>query len=238
MKRVAWVTGASSGVGLGSAKALAEAGFAVVLSARNEKNLAEASRAVGGDYRVVDVANPQAVREVVNDIEAQYGRIDVLVANAGMNVAARAWGEVSHADFDKLVSVNLNGVFYCIDAVLPGMRARKDGTVITVASWAGRLPSAMAGPGYVAAKHGAVAMTHTLNMTEFKNGIRACSLCPGEIATSAMSRRKNPPSPEVLDRMLTVEDVARVVRFVAETPARMCVNEILFSPTWNMAYAR
>ncbi len=239
--KVCWVTGASSGIGAALAALLADQGHRVVLSARGREALdAQAARiaAAGGsaDLEPVDVGDAVQVRRAVAAIEARHGRIDVLVANAGANVGKRAWGEVSVADFDRLVQINLNGVFYCIDAVLPGMRARGAGQVITVASWAGKFVSVKPGPAYTAAKTALVALTASLNMAEYAHGIRACAISPGEVATPAMARRIPPVPAEVTERMLKPEDVAAAVAFVVAMPAHANVNEIVMSPTWNAAF--
>jgi NADP-dependent 3-hydroxy acid dehydrogenase YdfG len=116
------------------------------------------------------------------------------------------------------------------------MRERKAGLIINIASWAGRFESVMAGGGYTAAKHGMVVMTLSLNHEECANGIRATAICPGEVATPILLERPIPPSAEDMARMLQPEDLGRTIRFVAEMPAHVCVNEILISPSWNRSF--
>lgn len=240
-RKVCWITGASSGIGATIAQTLAGQGHVVVLSARGLPALEEAVariRATGGvaDAVVVDVTDHAQVLRAVAEIEARHGKIDVLVANAGLNVGARAWGVVSNTDFDHLIQVNLNGVYYCIDAVLPGMRDRQSGLIINLASWAGKYAGAKPGPAYTAAKTAVVALTASLNMSEYVNHIRACAISPGEVATPAMARRI-PPVPEaVLQRMLQPADVAAAVSFVVAMPEHACINEIILSPTMNAAF--
>ena len=241
MSKVCWVTGASSGIGAAVAEGLALEGHTVIISARGEAALQEAkalllAKSANVDAVVVDVTDPQKVRDAVRDIEGRHGRIDVLVANAGTNVGARGWGEVALGDFDRLIQVNLSGVYYCIDAVLPGMRERGGGQVVNLASWAGKFFGAKPGPGYTAAKAAVVALTTSLNASEYRNTIRACAISPGEVATPAIARRKPPVAAEVLERMLKAEDVAAAVNFVVGMPGRACINEIVLSPTWNTAY--
>ena len=103
--------------------------------------------------------------------------------------------------------MNLDGTFYCMHAVLPSMRARKEGLLINIASWAGKYTLAMAGGAYNGSKHAVVALTETLNMEECVNGIRACALCPAEVATPILDRRPIPPSPEERARMLQADDI-------------------------------
>lgn len=239
--KVCWVTGASSGIGAAAAEMLAARGHHVILSARGQEALdaqAQKIRAAGGhaDVELADVGDATQVRRAVSAIEDRFGRIDVLVANAGLNVGRRAWGEVSVEDFDRLVHVNLSGMFYCIDAVLPGMRKNGGGQIINLASWAGKVFSAKPGPAYTAAKSAVVALTASLAMSEYANNIRATVISPGEVATPAMARRVPPVSPEVAARMLAPDDVAAAVAFVIDMPERATVNEIVLAPTWNTAF--
>jgi NADP-dependent 3-hydroxy acid dehydrogenase YdfG len=138
--------------------------------------------------------------------------------------------------WDDVVRINLNGLFYCCYAVLPGMRARKDGVIINISSWAGRYASVLTGPAYNATKRAVIAVTESINMEECMHGIRATSILPGEVATPIMEKRPVPPSPEERARMAQPEDFGRAILFVATLPARTCVNELIMSPTWNRFY--
>jgi NADP-dependent 3-hydroxy acid dehydrogenase YdfG len=119
---------------------------------------------------------------------------------------------------------------------MKGMRERGGGLIVMVSSWAGRHASKLTGPAYNAAKHGVVALSHSINMEEGMNGIRSCVIMPGEVNTPIMDQRPVPPSQETRARMLQSEDLGRVIRFVAESPAHVCLNEILISPTWNRTF--
>ena len=138
--------------------------------------------------------------------------------------------------WDKLVEINLNGVLYCMRAVLPAMRKQKDGCIINVASWAGRHVSKMPGPAYTTTKHAVLALTHSFNMDECVNGLRACCLSPGEVATPILKLRPVVPSEEEQAKMLQPEDCGRTIAFVASMPPRVCMNEILISPTHNRGF--
>jgi NADP-dependent 3-hydroxy acid dehydrogenase YdfG len=140
------------------------------------------------------------------------------------------------AGWNQLVEINLNGVLYCMRAVLPTMRRQQDGLIINVSSWAGRHVSKMPGPAYTTTKHAVSALTHSFNMDECVNGLRACCLSPGEVATPILKARPVPPAPEELARMLQPEDLGRTIAFVASLPPHVCVNEILISPTWNRGF--
>lgn len=240
-KRVAWITGGGSGIGLAGAQELAREGWTVVISGRRKDVLDEAAAGIakaGGNVEamVLDVSNAVDAEKAAKAIVAKHGRIDLLVNSAGVNVPKRSWDDFTLEGWDKLVDINLNGVMYCMHAVLPAMRAQKDGVIINVASWAGRHVSKLTGPAYTATKHAVLALTHSFNMDEFKNGLRACCLSPGEVATPIMKQRPVPPSAEDMARMLQPEDLGRTIAFVASMPARACINEILISPTHNRSF--
>jgi NADP-dependent 3-hydroxy acid dehydrogenase YdfG len=239
--KVAWITGAGSGIGEATAEALAESGATVVLSGRRADPLeAVAHRIVGSGGRAepapLDVADTAAAARVAADIERRHGRVDILVNNAGMNIPNRHWNEVTAAAFREVVDINLNGTINCILPVLPGMRERRDGVIVNVASWAGRFDNPITGPAYLAAKHGVVALTQNLNRDEGRHNIRGTAICPGEVATPILDKRPVPIPAEVRARMLQSADLASVIRYVAEAPAHVCLNEILISPTWNRSY--
>ncbi|WP_024575594.1 MULTISPECIES: SDR family oxidoreductase [unclassified Afipia] len=240
-KRVAWITGGGSGIGLAGAQELAKEGWTVVISGRRKDVLDEAVASIaesGGKIEaiVLDVSSAADAEKVAKEIVAKHGRIDLLVNSAGVNVPKRSWDDITTEGWDKLVDINLSGVMYCMRAVLPTMRAQKDGVIINVASWAGRHVSKMTGPAYTTTKHAVLALTHSFNMDEFKNGLRACCLSPGEVATPILKLRPVPPSAEDMAKMLQPEDLGRTIAFVASMPAHVCINEILISPTHNRSF--
>ena len=240
-KRVAWITGGGSGIGLAGAEALAKDGWTVVISGRRKDVLDEAVAGIaksGGQIEamVLDVSSAADAEKVAKAIVAKHGRVDLLVNSAGVDVPKRSWDDITTEGWDKLVDINLSGVMYCMRAVLPAMRAQKDGVIINVASWAGRHVSKMTGPAYTTTKHAVLALTHSFNMDEFKNGLRACCLSPGEVATPILKLRPVPPSKEDMAKMLQPEDLGRTIAFVASMPAHACINEILISPTHNRSF--
>lgn len=236
--QVAWVTGAGSGIGLAAAQSLAQAGATVVLSGRRRELLqeqADAINASGGRAEVeeLDVSDADAVQQVAQAVLGRHGRVDILVNSAGLNVPNRFWSNQTTAGWNEVMRVNLDGSYYCTAAVLPAMRTQKSGLVINISSWSGKYDTYMTGPAYNAAKHAVVAMTAHLNQEECVNGIRACAVCPAEVATPILDKRPVPPSAEDRARMLQPEDLGRTIRFIAEMPPHACVNEIVISPTWN-----
>jgi NADP-dependent 3-hydroxy acid dehydrogenase YdfG len=239
--KVTWITGAGTGIGLAGAQALAAGGATVVMSGRRADVLereADAIRKAGGKVEIapLDVSDAAAVQRVAEAILARHGRVDILVNSAGLNNPQRYWRDQTIDGWDQVIRINLDGTFYCVRAVLPAMRSRKDGLVINISSWAGVHTSALVGAAYNGSKAAVVSLTETINMEECVNGIRACAICPAEVATPILDRRPVPPSAEERARMLQPEDLGDTIRWVAEQPAHVCLNEIIISPTWNRIY--
>ena len=239
--KVAWVTGAGTGIGLSGAQRLAAAGATVIMSGRRADVLereAGSIRNAGGKAEVeaLDVSNAVSVQRVAQAILARYGNLDILVNAAGVNNPRRFWRDQTVESWDEVIRINLDGTFYCTHAVLPSMRVRKDGLVINISSWAGKYTSAMVGAAYNGSKHAVISLTETINMEECVNGIRACAICPAEVATPILDRRPVPPSAEERARMLQPDDLGNTICWVAEQPAHVCINEITISPTWNRLY--
>lgn len=230
--KTAWITGGGTGIGAAGARALAEAGCRVVISGRRVEPLEALAAEIGAEARALDVADADAVEAAV----AEIGPVDILVASAGLNVPNRALSKLDVAGWDKVVDVNLNGMFYAARAVLPGMRARGGGVLVLVSSWAGRYATRLTGAAYNATKHAVVALSESINDEEGANGIRSTVIMPGEVATDILKSRPVPPSEAQMARMLQAEDLGATIRFVAEMPPRACINEILISPTWNRFY--
>jgi NADP-dependent 3-hydroxy acid dehydrogenase YdfG len=238
---IAWVTGAGSGIGEAAAMALAREGATLVLTGRREEALQRVSdkiAAAGGraTVQVADVTNSDAVQKVANTIRTEHGRLDIVVNNAGMNIPDRSWQRLTMEGAQAVIEGNLTSAFYVVQATLPLMRAQHGGLIIHTASWAGRFIGPMSGPAYIAAKHGMVAMSHTINLEECQNGIRSCVICPGEVATPILANRPIPETPEAMARMVQPDDMGRLVAFIATQPAHVCINEVVISPTHNRGY--
>ena len=238
--KIAWITGGGSGIGLAGAVELVKAGAHVVISGRTAGTNASAEKTLkamgSAEAMLVDVADKHAVKAAADTVLAKHGRIDILVNSAGTNATKRNWDVVAVDAWDDVVAINLSGLFYCCHAVLPAMRAQKDGLIINISSWAGRYPSKLTGPAYNATKRAVIALTETINIEECLNGIRGCSILPGEVATPILDKRPIPPSQERRERMVQAEDLGQAILFVASMPARTCVNELIIAPTLNHSY--
>jgi NADP-dependent 3-hydroxy acid dehydrogenase YdfG len=239
--KVAWVTGAGSGIGEAVALTLANEGAEIVLTGRRAEPLeAVASRiedAGGTAYaQPGDLTQPDAVHQIGSFIKGQIGRLDILCNNAGVNINDRHWDKLTPENAHLMVAGNLTAPASCVTVALPIMRAQKDGLIIHTASMAGRFIGTFPGPLYIAAKHGLVAMSHTINMQECINGIRSCVFLPGEVATPILDSRPNPVGPEERGRMVQPQDCADLILYIALLPPRLVMNEVMLAPTANRSY--
>lgn len=240
-KKVAWITGGGTGIGLATAQRLAGQGWHVAVSGRREAELKAACDAIakaGGSAEAVplDVSDAAAVTGAAEGILARNGRIDALVCSAGTNVPNRYWKDLTPEAFAKVSAINLNGVAFCVGAVLPAMRAAGGGSIVVVSSWAGWRYLPFTGAAYGATKQGLSPLVESINDQEGGYGIRATHVCPGEVATPILRSRPVPPPEEDIARMLKPEDVGDAIAYAVNAPAHVCLNEIVIGPTWNRIY--
>lgn len=231
--RVAIVTGAGTGIGRATAVLLAGVGAQVVLVGRRLPPLQETAELAGPRAKVhpANISDDVQVSALVATVERELGRVDVLINNAGVNVPVRGLDRISPADWRMIVDVDLNGPFMVTRAVLPLMRAQRSGTIVNVSSMAAITAGLLSGPAYSAAKHGLNSLTDSINLAERQNGIRACSICPGEVATPILDARPVPPPAEVRGAMLQPEDVAATILHVVSLPQRATIDLITIRPT-------
>lgn len=236
-----WITGAGTGIGRAMALAFAAAGCRVAITGRTEATLNETQRLVQGAGGAVlavtaDVTDPAGVTRAHAAVVEAFGDPDILVNNAGANAKRRHWSELQPDDMAAVLDVNLKGPFLCSLAVLPAMRARGAGMLIHTASVAGTGIFAVSGPSYTAAKHGARAMSATINAEEGIHGIRSVCINPGEVATPILDSRPRPPTAEERALMVQPEDIAAAAVFAARMPPRTCMAEMTIAPTDNAFY--
>jgi 3-oxoacyl-[acyl-carrier protein] reductase len=186
--RVALVTGGSRGIGRAIALALAAAGASVAVNYRERVEEAEAvAERIRRDGRRAatfgaDVSLRIAVQSMVHDIEAELGPVDILVNNAGMSVA-RGLEDITEAEFDHTLEVNLKSAFLCTQAVLPGMRARRWGRIVNVSSIGARIGAGSTSIAYAAAKAGIEGLTRGYALRLASEGVTANAVAPGLIET-------------------------------------------------------
>jgi len=234
--KVVWMTGAGTGIGKAGALMFAQEGAAVALIGRRRDKLDEVAaeiHAMGGTAAVeaLDVADRKKVGEAGERLLKRLGRVDILVNNAGLNVVNRRLDEIGAEDWDYILAVNLTGAFNMVQAVMPAMRNQKDGLIINIASTAAKRVSGVAGIAYSASKFGMLGMSLSLTQEAWKFGIRACCLCPDDVNTPIMARRKVKYPAEVLEQFIQPEDLAETMRFVALMPRRTSIPEMVIYPT-------
>jgi len=232
--KVVLITGGGTGIGKAIAQSFASDGAKVVITGRREAKLREVADALAGSapirYHAADVADLAQVQALVQWVNDEVGPIDILINNAGMNVLARRIHELQPDDWARMLEVNTTGVFNTIYTVLPQMRERKDGLLLTVSSVAGVRASVLAGAGYSASKHAVNALMTVVALEEKDNGIRATVINPGEVNTPILDERPVPVSDEHKARILQPEDVAAAAHFVAMLPPRAHVPELIIKP--------
>ncbi|MEM7125227.1 MAG: SDR family oxidoreductase [Chloroflexota bacterium] len=233
--KVVLVTGGGTGVGRSVAELFAKEGAKVVITGRRESLLAEVSASIAAEpavrYYAADVADRGQVQALIQWVGSEVGTIDILVSNAGLNVPERQLSVLSAESWELLMNVNATGAFYMVEAVLPAMRAQKDGVIISVSSIAGIRPSVLAGAAYNASKHAMTALTKSISLEERENGIRATCIHPGEINTPILDARPVPVSDERKAQILQPEDVADAVLFVATMHPRAHILEMTMKPS-------
>ena len=233
--KAALVTGGGSGIGLATARALLAEGARVAIAGRSADKLRQAADALtAGDrlhHQAADVTDPAQVQRLVRDVTARLGKIDMLVNNAGLNIKQRAFRELTVESYHQLIAANLHGAFYCMQAVVPQMRQRKDGLIVCINSISGKRSGPLGGASYNAAKFGLSALGICVAAEEKDNNIRVCNIYPGEIDTPILVNRPVPVTDEQRKKILHSEDVAATVLFVAAMPPRVSIPELVIKPT-------
>jgi NADP-dependent 3-hydroxy acid dehydrogenase YdfG len=235
--KTALVTGGATGIGQGIALALAGEGCRVAIVGRRLDRLHEAAAAWHGAPAIAchgaDVADRTSVGELFTWAESELGPIDILVNSAGINTPRRSMAEMAPEKWDEIMNVNATGVYNCMHAVLPQMRARRDGLIVNISSVAGKRSSALGGVAYCASKFAVSALSTAVALEVGGLGIRITNVCPGEVETEILAARPVAPTAEHRARMLQPEDVAAAVLMVACLPPRAHIAEIIVKPTWQ-----
>jgi NADP-dependent 3-hydroxy acid dehydrogenase YdfG len=229
-QRVAVVTGASSGFGAATARALARDGWSVVAGARREDRLRELASATGARWARLDVTDAASVEAFVAPLE----RCDLLVNNAGNAFGAETIADADEANWRAMFELNVMGVLRMTRALLDRLVASGDGLVVNVGSIAG-FETYPGGAGYTASKHALRALTRTLRIELLGQPVRVTEIAPG-LAETEFSIVRYGGDRERAARVyagmepLTADDVAEAIRWVASLPARVDVDEMVLRP--------
>jgi NADP-dependent 3-hydroxy acid dehydrogenase YdfG len=222
--KAAFVTGASRGIGAAVSRALSNAGVSVGLASRSGDDLG-LERSIG---LACNVADPAEVNASVAATVERFGRLDILVANAGVG-AYGAFLDLSPDHLEEMIDVNLKGTLYAVRAALPHLLESGEADIVTLASEAGRrgLPYEAV---YCASKFGQVGFTRALDHELREQGVRCTNVCPGGVATDFALEEGRGRTRDVLAGMMTAEDVAEVVMFVLTRPRNHRILETALRP--------
>jgi NADP-dependent 3-hydroxy acid dehydrogenase YdfG len=236
---VALVTGASSGIGAAIARDLAARGYSIALAARRKdalEGVASAIRTAGGAAvpLVCDVTKPEQIATCVAHTMHEFGRIDVLVNNAGVMHNGRIGG-ADTTEWRAMIDVNLMGLMLMTHAVLPHMQAARRGHIVNISSVAGRIITVGNGV-YNVSKWGVNVFSEALRQEVYAEDIKVTVVGPGVVDTDLFEKIGNPTAREAFKAFaagfepLTADDVARAVGYAVEQPAHVSLNEILIRP--------
>ena len=238
-EEVAWVTGSSTGIGRASAVGLAEQGCRVAVhynrSEDEAREVVEQIEGSGGDAMLVggDVSDSGEVERMVREVEDRYGRLDVLVNNAGSLIERRSFSEMTEDLWDSVINVNLKSVFLCSKAVLPAMKRQGRGRIINMTSVAARNGGGPGSSAYASAKGGVSTLTRAMAKELVADNILVNAVAPGVITTPFHDRFTPPDVREQLSAAIpmgregTPEEVAGAVLFLASPWADYLVGEVI-----------
>ncbi|MGO4953280.1 SDR family oxidoreductase [Paenibacillus sp. DRB1-1] len=242
--KVVIITGASSGIGEATAKELASKGAKLVLAARREDRLQKLQEEVEQSegtaiYKVTDVTSHEQVEELVSYALQEFGKIDVLINNAGVMPQSFLFKKKIN-EWDMMIDINIKGLLYGIAAVLPTMREQKSGHIINLSSIAGHnvYPG---GTVYCATKHAVRAITEGLRQEEAICGtqIRTTNISPGAVSTELTEGITDAELKQTYDELyqgaIKAESIARAIAFAIEEPGDVAINEMIIRPTTQQA---
>ncbi len=229
--KVAIIVGSSSGMGKATARSYAQAGASVVLAARSKDKLDNLASEIGNRAIAcaTDARDVAQVNHLIQTTLDEFGQIDILVYATGTNIPDRSLEVLTHETWEMMIGTNLTGAFNCTKAVLPVMRKQQSGLIIYLSSGCVQSPD-VSGVSYQASKHGMSGLAHGTFQEEQENGIRTTVIFPGLCDTPIVLQRPVPTPPEVMAKALKPEDVADACLYVATTPARARIPELILLP--------
>ncbi|MYE26286.1 MAG: SDR family oxidoreductase [Chloroflexi bacterium] len=234
--KVVIITGASSGIGEASARLLAERGCKLTLAARSIDKMESLAAELSTDALVVgvDLTDPDGITDLVERTMERFGRIDVMLANAGVYVP----GQFADGDIDAysmMLKLNVDAVFRCAHAVIPIMKAQGGGDIVVTSSISGHI-DIVGEPVYSASKHAVQTFVHTLRRQVAEHGIRVMSLAPGPVANPMQwlyEPAEQKHAVEVAGSHLASEDCADAILFMLSRPPHVTIRDLVILPQMN-----
>lgn len=237
MKKLALVTGATSGIGRATAVLLAKNGFDLIICGRREERLKQLQGELDTDVLPLsfDVRDREAVSNLFQGLDQKWQSIDVLINNAGNAHGLAPIDEGDLDDWDAMIDINVKGLLYVSKAVIPGMVSRKKGHIINIGSIAGKEVYAN-GNVYCASKHAVDAINNGMRLDLNKHGIKVSAINPGLVETEFSEVRfkgDKSRASTVYEGMepLTAEDIAEIIYFAISRPARVNISDLIVFPT-------
>jgi len=241
MKKIALITGATSGIGEATASLLAENNYDLIITGRRSDRLEVLSKEIKENFNVAvlplcfDVRNYEEVKKYLGDLPKPWQNIDVLVNNAGLAVGATTIDNGEIDDWDRMIDTNVKGLLYVSKMIMPLMIARKKGHILNIASIAGK-EVYLNGNVYCATKHAVDALSKAMRIDLLPHNIKVTNIAPGLIETEfSLVRYKGDQqkADEVYKNVeaLLANDIADVILFAVQRPAHVTLNDIVIMPT-------
>ncbi len=241
MKKIALITGATSGIGEACAQLFAKNNFNLIITGRRKERLAALKTSLEKEFGIAvlplcfDVRDEKEVTEQLGDLDSNWKNIDVLINNAGLAAGRANIDEGVLADWEQMIDTNIKGLLYVSRAVIPLMKMRDSGHIINLGSIAGK-EAYLGGNVYCATKHAVDALTKSMRIDLLQYGIRVTGIHPGAVETEfSLVRFKGDEekAKAVYDGFtpLTPADIADVIYFAVSRPAHVNLNDIIIMPT-------
>ncbi|MDR1348458.1 MAG: SDR family NAD(P)-dependent oxidoreductase [Prevotellaceae bacterium] len=241
MKKIALVTGATSGIGKATAIMLAGCGFNLIITGRREERLDELKSQLEIKYKAealplcFDIRSRNEVCNTINNLPAQWKNIDVLVNNAGLAVGLNHIQDGLFDDWERMIDTNIRGLLYITRCVAPLMIEKKQGHIINICSVAGK-DVYERGNVYCATKYAVDALSKAMRIDMLKHNIKVTNVCPGAVETEFSIVRFKDDTAQAKATYagmtpLTGDDIASVIKFAISLPPHVCINDIVVTPT-------